>query len=171
MSKTIELRRHTESDGDFLTSAGVQAAVMLGESLRGPYDLIVSSGAQRSTQTAACLLAGMGRRAAGGVVVDEGFRSPNEARWREIYSQTKKGDIESFIVADYGFVQAEAQRFADALRRVAGHTPDGGRSLVVGHSPMLEAAVWGVTEKMIPALRKGDGVMLVFDDGTFALGR
>jgi broad specificity phosphatase PhoE len=54
MAKEIELRRHTDSDGDLLTDEGVQAALEIGANLRGGYRLLVSSGAQRATQTLAC---------------------------------------------------------------------------------------------------------------------
>jgi broad specificity phosphatase PhoE len=170
VTKSIELRRHTESDGDVLTAKGVLDAVRIGGKLHGPYDLVVSSGAQRATQTAACLLAGMAKPVAGGVVIDEGFRSEREARWREIYAGAKKkGDLEAFLLVDYPFVESEARRFVAALRRVEAHTTEGGRSLVVGHSPMLEATVWGGTGDTIKALAKGSGVTLVFEDGVFTL--
>jgi broad specificity phosphatase PhoE len=171
MAKTIELRRHTANDGDILTAEGVAEAVRIGATLRGPYDLVVSSGAQRATQAAACFLAGMGARVAGGVVIDEGIRSAAEDRWRAIYSTTKDGSLDVFIGADFEFVDGEARRFAEALRRVAGHVPDGGRALIVGHSPMLEAAVWGVTETIITPLAKGEGVTLVLSGDAFSVRR
>ncbi|MGH2760836.1 MAG: histidine phosphatase family protein, partial [Actinomycetota bacterium] len=87
-AKTIELRRHTADDGDVLTPEGVADAVRIGATLKGPYDLVVSSGAQRATQAAACFLAGMGAEVPGGVVIDNGFRSLDEERWRAIYSET-----------------------------------------------------------------------------------
>jgi hypothetical protein len=111
----------------------------------------------------------MGRAVASGVVVDDSFRSEHEDRWREIYAKTKKGDLGSFLVEDYAFVESETIRFLDALRRVERHTSEGGRSLVVGHSPMLEAAVWGATDKTIRALAKGAGVVLRYADGAFTL--
>lgn len=169
MSKSIELRRHTANDGDVLTAEGVESAVRIGRTLTTRYALVVSSGAQRATQSAACFIAGMGVAVPGGVVVDDGFRSRDEDRWREIYGATHKGDIEAFLLADYTFVDAEARRFTDALRRVVVHTPDDGCSLVVGHSPMLEAAVWGATGQAIRALGKGAAVVLVHDQGGFAL--
>jgi broad specificity phosphatase PhoE len=147
----------------------VADAVRIGRTLAGPYDLVVSSGAHRATQAAACFLAGLGAGTPGGVVTDEGFRSLDEDRWRAIYGETKRGDLEAFLLADYAFVEAEARRFRAALERVVTHTPDDGRTLVVGHSPMLEAAVWGVTQNAIPALGKGQGVVLEYTDGTFSL--
>ena len=54
VSREIELRRHTDADGDVLTDEGVAAALELGARLRGGYQLAVSTGAQRATQTLAC---------------------------------------------------------------------------------------------------------------------
>lgn len=73
MVRTVELRRHTDNDGDVLSEKGIAAAVKIGQVLTSSYRLIVSSGAQRATQAAACLLAGMGRRVDGGVRVDPPF--------------------------------------------------------------------------------------------------
>jgi hypothetical protein len=47
----------------------------IGARLRGGYDLLVSTGAQRATQTLACFLAALGERVAGGVVVEAGLPS------------------------------------------------------------------------------------------------
>ena len=51
MRKEVELRRHTDNDGDLLTADGVAAALELGAQLRGGYEVAVSTGAQRATQT------------------------------------------------------------------------------------------------------------------------
>lgn len=167
--KTIELRRHTSNDGDVLSPEGIADAVRIGSTLTGSYDVVVSSGAQRATQTAACFLAGSGARVPGGVVVDERFRSRREDRWREIYAQTKRGDLAAFIEADPSFVETEAEDFALALRRTAERTPEGGCALVVGHSPMLEAAVWAVTGRFVGPLSKGEGVRLAYTDNAFTI--
>lgn len=169
MVKVIELRRHTANDGDILTTEGVVDAVRIGGTLTTRYALAVSSGAQRATQSAGCFIAGMGVPVPGGVVVDEGFRSDNEDRWREIYATTHNGDLEAFLIADYSFVEAESRRFTGALHRVLAHIPEKGCALVVGHSPMLEAAVWRATGRTIRALGKGEAVVLVHDEGVFAL--
>jgi hypothetical protein len=39
MSRSLELRRHTDNDGDVLTPAGVEAAVRIGAGLAGGYAL------------------------------------------------------------------------------------------------------------------------------------
>ena len=166
MSKHVELRRHTDNDGDYLTSDGVEAALAVGTRLGGPYDLLISSGAQRATQTLACFLAAMGQRVDAGVVVDERFRSEDEDRWKLAYKQAGAGDLESFRKVESEFVEAESRRFGEALGDTFTRLPDGGRALVVGHSPMNEAAVYGLTGEVIEPLSKGAGV-LVTQTGDF----
>jgi hypothetical protein len=53
VNSEIELRRHTDADGDVLTDEGVAAALEIGARLRGGYQLAVSTGAQRATHTLA----------------------------------------------------------------------------------------------------------------------
>src|SRR5437899_13040818 len=100
MARTIDLFRHTDSEGDQLTDEGVRVAIELGRRLQGPYDLMVSSGAQRATQTLACLLCGLAEPVAGGVVVDTGFRSTVEDRWREVAKRAPGKDLAAFREAD-----------------------------------------------------------------------
>src|SRR6266542_6672040 len=65
VSREIELRRHTDADGDVLTDEGVAAALELGARLRGGYQLAVSTGAQRRDADAR-LLPRRARRAGAG---------------------------------------------------------------------------------------------------------
>ena len=164
MAKSVELRRHTASDGDVLTEDGVRDAVAVGRSLAGDYAVVISSGAQRSTQTAACFLAGLGSRVDGGVIVDERFRSSVEDRWRDAYEQAGAGDIESFRKADPDLVEKESALLGEALRAVFEALPPGGRALIVGHSPMQEAAAYGLTGTAIYPLKKGASVLVVEED-------
>src|SRR5438552_7307969 len=94
--KTVELRRHTASDGDRLTPEGIAAAVQIGSRLEAPYDLLISSGAQRATQPLASFLAGSGQRSPGGVTVDESFRSAMEERWSTAARESGARDITAF---------------------------------------------------------------------------
>jgi broad specificity phosphatase PhoE len=82
VGREIELRRHTDADGDVLTPEGVAAALKIGARLVGGYQLAISTGAQRATQTLACFLATLGQQVPGGVVVEPGLRSRVEDRWR-----------------------------------------------------------------------------------------
>jgi broad specificity phosphatase PhoE len=165
VTKAVELRRHTDTDGDLLTPEGVQAALEVGAGLDGPYELFVSSGAQRSTQTLACFLARLGAPVPGGVIVESGLRSASEGRWREIYAATGKPDLESFRAADPEFVEAEEAQLGAALRRIFAALSEGGRALAVGHSPTNEAAVHALTGQVVTPLAKGAGVIVVLDGG------
>jgi phosphohistidine phosphatase SixA len=159
--REIELRRHTDADGDVLTTEGVAAALEIGARLQGGYRLGVSTGAQRATQTLACFLAARGEPVPGGVVVEPGLRSQVEDRWRTAYEQAGSGALEALREADPELVAEDSERLGAALRRVLDELPDGGRALAVGHSPTNEAAVLGLTGESVPPLAKGAGVRVV----------
>jgi broad specificity phosphatase PhoE len=164
MSRRVELRRHTDNESDVLTPDGMRAALRIGAGLDSDYAVIVSSGAQRATQSAACMLAGLGRVVPGGVVVDERFRSKVEDRWRSAYETAGAGDIESFRRADPELVEAEAALLGAALRATFERLGDGERALIVGHSPMQEVAVYGLIGSVIDPLGKGEGIVVVEED-------
>ena len=169
MARYVELRRHTDADGDVLTQEGVRAATEIGARLDGGYDLLVSTGAQRATQTLACFLAALGERVPGGVVVEAGLRSEREERWREAYEKAGSGALEAMRAADPELVKSDSAALGAALGRVLDALPDGGRALVVGHSPTNEAAVLGLTGETVGPISKGAGVLLVAADQGFRL--
>jgi hypothetical protein len=63
--------------------------------------------------------------------------------------------------ADPELVAEDSKRLAAALARVLDALPDGGRALVVGHSPTNEAAILGLTGEVVPPLAKGAGVLVI----------
>ena len=161
MDGEIELRRHTDADENVLSTEGVAAALEIGARLRGGYHLAVSTGAQRATQTLACFLAALGQQVPDGVVVEPGLRSQVEDRWRAAYQQAGSGALAALREADPELVAEDSERLAGALARVFDALPDGGRALVVGHSPTNEAAVFGLTGEIVPPLAKGAGVLVI----------
>jgi broad specificity phosphatase PhoE len=161
MARYVELRRHTDNDGDALTDDGVRAALEVGRSLAGGYDLLVSSGAQRATQTLACFACALGEPVPGGAVVEDGLRSRVEDRWRDAYKRAGSGDLASLREADPDLVREDSAELAAALGRVLERLPDGGRALAVGHSPTNEAAVLGLTGTIIEPMGKGAGVLVI----------
>ncbi len=167
MAKYLELRRHTDNDDDALSDEGVRRALEIGAGLEGNYDVLVSTGAQRATQTLACFLAGLGQRAPGGVVVEDGLRSTMEDRWRDAYKKAGSGELDALRSADPELVEEDSATLGAALRRVFDRLPDGARALVVGHSPTNEAAVSGLVGQTIPAMGKGEGVLVVEDGGRY----
>ena len=163
MGKEIELRRHTDNEGDVLTAEGVEAALEIGARLRGGYHVAVLTGAQRATQTLACFLAALGQQVPGGVVVEAGLRSDVEDRWRAAYQKAGSGELGALREADPELVAEDSEWLGAALRRVLDRLPDGGRALVVGHSPTNEAAVLGLTGEIVAPLAKGAGILVVGD--------
>jgi hypothetical protein len=164
----VELRRHTDNDGDRLTPEGVAAAESIGrEGVHPPYDAFISTGAARATQMLEIL-----RHAAGQdetpITVAPGLRSAVEDRWREAARSAGKGaDVEAMRQIDPDLVEKETALLAGGLRQVVGRLPEGGRALVVGHSPTNEAAVLGVAGQLVGPLGKGEGVLLVEDRGEY----
>jgi phosphohistidine phosphatase SixA len=167
MAKYVELRRHTDADGDVLTPEGVRAASTIGAGLHGGYDLLVSTGAQRATQTLACFVAALGERIPGGLIVETGLRSASEDRWREAYQKAGSGELEAMRAADPQLVEEDSAALGAALAGVLDALPDGGRALIVGHSPTNEAAVLGLTGEIVEPISKGAGVLLVADEQGF----
>ena len=161
LARYVELRRHTDNDGDVLTAEGVAAATALGEGLTADYQVIVSSGAQRATQTAACVLAGLGAPVPGGVVVEPGLRSSVEDEWRAAYRSAGAGDLQSLMMADAALVGAESVVLGEGLKRTFDRLEDGQRALAIGHSPTNEAAVYGLTGVIMAPMEKGEGVVII----------
>ncbi|HEU0041738.1 MAG TPA: histidine phosphatase family protein [Jiangellaceae bacterium] len=167
----VELRRHTDNDGDELTAQGVADAEAIGRGgLQPPYAAFVSSGAARATQMVTIL-----RHAAGQddspIAEVTGLRSIVEDRWRSAAKAAGQGaTVEQIRAVDPDLVDHEERLLGAALRRIAESLPDGGRALVVGHSPTNEAAVAGLTGQAVEPLGKGAGVLLVEDGGRFTVG-
>jgi broad specificity phosphatase PhoE len=167
MARSVELRRHTDNDGDVLSGDGVAAALALGAGLSGGYRVAVSTGAQRATQTVGCLLAALGQPVPDGVVVEAGLRSEREDRWRAVAKEAEGGDLAAMRAVDPGFVDEEAAALGAALGRVLERLGDGERALAVGHSPTNEAAVLGLTGELVGPLSKGAGVLVTDDAGSW----
>jgi broad specificity phosphatase PhoE len=167
MARSVELRRHTDNDGDVLSDEGVAAALRLGGRLAGGYRLAVSTGAQRATQTVGCLLAALGQPVPGGLVVEPGLRSQQEDRWRALSKEADGGDLAAMRSVDPEFVDEEAAALGAALGRVLERLEDGQRALAVGHTPTNEAAVLGLTGQLVAPLSKGAGVLVTEDEGSY----
>ena len=163
MARYVELRRHTDNDGDALTEEGVRAALEIGQQLAGGYALLVSTGAQRATQTLACFACALREPVPGGAVVEPGLRSRVEDRWREAYQRAGSGDLAALRDADPELVDEDSAVLGAALRRVFERLPEGGSALAVGHSPTNEAAVLGLTGSIVEPIAKGAGVLVIAD--------
>jgi hypothetical protein len=168
LMRYVELRRHTDNDGDRLTPQGVADAEVIGrDGLHPPYAAFVSTGAARATQMLEIL-----RHAAGQdempITPVPGLRSSVEDRWREAARAAGKGaDLEAIRAIDPDLVERESWLLGSVLRQVVDELPVGGRALVVGHSPTNEAAVLGLADLVVPPLGKGKGVLLIEDGGSY----
>jgi broad specificity phosphatase PhoE len=166
----VELRRHTDNDGDRLTAQGVAQAEAIGrERLHPPYAAFVSTGAARATQMLEIL-----RHAAGQdntpITHEPRLRSLVEDRWRQAAKAAGKGaDLDAIRTVDRDLVEKESLLLGSALRQVMQRLPADGRALVVGHSPTNEAAVLGLAGQVISPLGKGHGVLLTEQDGSYRL--
>jgi phosphohistidine phosphatase SixA len=161
----VELRRHTDNDGDRLTTQGIADAEAIGRRLHPPYAAFVSTGAARCTQMLEIL-----RRAAAQdqtpITEVTGLRSSVEDRWRATAKAAGKGaDLEAMRRVDSDLVERESWLLGLALRQVLDGLPENGRALVVGHSPTNEAAVLGLVGRVVPPLGKGEGILLIEDGG------
>jgi phosphohistidine phosphatase SixA len=164
----VELRRHTDNDGDRLTAQGISDAERIGrDGLHPPYAALVSTGAQRATQMVEIL-----RHAAGQDDVEItqaiGLRSSVEDRWRAAAEAAGKGaDLEDMRRVDPDLVDQESRLLAFSLRQILDALPEGGRALIVGHSPTNEAAVLGLAGQVVPPLGKGEGILLTEEGRTY----
>jgi hypothetical protein len=164
----VELRRHTDNQGDRLTPPGAADAEMIGrDRLHPPYAAFVSAGAARATQMLEIVRHAAGQDDAP-ITAATGLRSPVENRWRDAARAAgKRADLEDIRAIDPDLVQRESLLLASVLRQVAEGLPEGGRALVAGHSPTTEAAVPGLAGRVVPPLGKGKGVLLVEDGGDY----
>ena len=104
------------------------------------------------------------------ITVVQALRSSVEDRWRETAKAAGKGaDLEAMRKIDPDLVEKESNLLGGALRQVVENIPDGGRALVVGHSPTNEAAVLGLVGEVISPLGKGDGVVISDDAGRYRI--
>jgi phosphohistidine phosphatase SixA len=167
LMRYVELRRHTDNDGDRLTPQGVADARAIGHELHPPYAAFVSTGAARCTEMLEILRHAVGEGAPA-VVEATGLRSSVEDRWRQAAKTAGKGpDVEAIRAVDPDLVERETMLLGSALQQVVEDLHDGGRALVVGHSPTNEAAVLGLTGVLVRPLGKGEGVLVIEDRGAY----
>jgi len=163
--RRLEIRRHAEKGselgGDSLSANGIEQAHRLGRMLRVGYTHLFSSGAQRATQTLACMLAGMGRTVLGGVVVRPGLGSAREAEWREAVRAAGASSIEALLGQREALVREEADRLGSEARAILAELPEGSYALAIGHSPLAECAIYGLTGKRFAPLEPCEGFLIV----------
>jgi hypothetical protein len=133
--------------------------------------LLVSTGAQRATQTLACFACMLRDPIPGGALVEPGLRSEREDRWRDAYQKARSARLEDLRSADPELVESDSRILGEALRRVLERLDDGETALVVGHSPTNEAAILGLTGEIVDPMSKGSGVVVTADADGFQVER
>jgi broad specificity phosphatase PhoE len=169
--RSLELRRHAsrDPDGDRLSGEGREEAERVGRDLPGGYVALFTSPAQRAAETAAWFLRGLGQQLPQRHGVAEGLGTPVEDRWRAAAKAAGTGRIDRVRAQDPQLVEEEAARLAEAISELLAQVPEGARALAVGHSPLIEAAVFGLTGETVEPLRECEGVLVQDEAGEVRL--
>lgn len=135
----------------------------VGRSLPGGYDAVFTSPAKRAVETVAYLLKGLGQPLPHNHVVTEGLATTVEDRWRAAGKAARSGRIDDIEKQDAALVREESDRLAQGVRDLLERIREDRRGLAVGHSPLIEAAVYGLTGRIIDPLKECHGVLLEED--------
>ena len=171
--RALELRRHAPRDpeADRLSPEGQRLAEEIGRDLPGGYAALFTSTAQRAAETAAWFLRGLGQQLPNVHGAVDGLASPVEDRWRAAAKAAGSSRIDDVERHDGDLVEQESARLGAAVRELLGRVPDGGRGLAVGHSPLIEAAAYGLTGTVVEPLAECEGVLLEEDGGEVRLAQ
>jgi broad specificity phosphatase PhoE len=163
--RTIELRRHAEraKDADALSPEGRVQAEDVGRTLRSDYSFVFVSPAKRAAETVAWFLRASRQQLPPHAVVP-GLASELEERWRAASKKASSSRLDAIMASDPALVAEESERLAAAVRELFDRLSDGGRALSVGHSPLIEAAVYGLMSIVVEPLGTCEGVLLTLDD-------
>ncbi len=127
LMRYVELRRHTDNDGNRLTPHGAAEAEVIGrDRLHPPCAAFVSTDVARATQMLEIL-----RHATGQddlpITLATALRSSVEDRWRDAAKAAGKGaDLDDIRAIDAGLIRQESVGLASALRQVIDGLPEGG---------------------------------------------
>jgi broad specificity phosphatase PhoE len=163
--KSIELRRHADraKDADALSPEGRVQAEDVGRTLPTDYAFVYVSRAKRAAETVAWFLRASTQALPPHAVVP-GLGSDLEDRWRAA-SKAAGGDrLDWLLAVDPALVNEESERVAGVVRELFDRLPPGARALAVGHSPLIEAAVYGLMNMIVEPLETCEGVLLTLDD-------
>ena len=146
-------------------------AERVGTAVRGPYQAVFTSPKKRAAQTVAWFLRGAKHQLPQLHGIAEGLAPPEHDRWVRAAGAAGSRRLDAIEAQDPELVAEEAPLLADAVRRLLADTPDGGTALAVGHTPMLEAAVYALTGTAIDPLEECEGVVLVQDGDEIRIER
>lgn len=159
--RTIEFRRHAEreKEADALTPQGRSHAEDVGRSLRNDYAAVFVSPARRAAETAAWFLRGSGQQLPEHAVV-AGLVSEQEDRWRSAGKAAGSSRLDAISSQDPELVKEETARLKALVEGLFERFPEGGTALAVGHTPLIEAGVYGLTGVIVEPLAECEGVAI-----------
>ena len=163
--RSIELRRHADraKDADALSPEGRVEAEDVGRTLPTDYAFVFVSPAKRAAETVAWFLRASTQPLPPHAVVP-GLGSDVEDRWRAASKAAGGGRLDALLAEDPGLVNEESARLAGVVRDLFDRVPTGERALAVGHSPLIEAAVYGLMRMIVEPLGTCEGVRLTRDE-------
>lgn len=169
--RALELRRHAprDPDADALSEQGRALALHVGKDLPGGYAVVFTSPARRAAETAAWFLRGLGQQLPADHGVSDGLGSPVEDRWRAAAKAAGTGRIDAVREQDPELVDQESSRMSEAVHQLLVEVPEGARGLAIGHSPLIEAAAFGLTGRVLEPLDECEGILLEDDGGQILL--
>ncbi|HEY1330714.1 MAG TPA: phosphoglycerate mutase family protein [Actinomycetota bacterium] len=164
--RQLDLVRHAkrQNDVDALSEEGRLQAERLGMRLPADYAVVFVSPAYRAAQTVAWILRGSKQPTPDHAVVS-GLTSSEENRWRAAGKASQSQRLDALRAIDPELVQAESTRMAGVVADLFEQVPEDGRGLAVGHTPLVEAAVLGLTGMALEPLAECEGVRLTRDAG------
>jgi hypothetical protein len=156
----VELRRHTDNEGDRLTPRGVADAEMISrELLHPPYAAFVSTGAARATQMLEILRHAVGQDDTP-ITPATGLRSSAEDRWR---AAGKGADLDAMRAVDPDLAERESLLLALALRQVVEGLPRGRPGAGGGPQSHQRGSRTRAHRPGRPAAGQGGRVLLIED--------
>lgn len=90
-----------------------------------------------------------------------GLLSEEEGEWRSAGKAAGSSRIDAIAEQAPGLVERESIRLKALVEELFERVPEGGNALAVGHSPLIEAAVYGLTGVVIEPLSECQGVAVV----------
>jgi broad specificity phosphatase PhoE len=169
--RTIEFRRHAEreKDADALSIEGRSHAEDVGRTLPTDFAMVFVSPAQRAAETVAWFLRGSGQQLPGHSVIP-GLLSEDEDRWRSAGKAAGSSRVDAIAAEAPDLVERESSRLKALVEELFERVPEDATALAVGHSPLIEAAVYGLTGVVIEPLSECQGVAVaLYGPGEYRL--
>ncbi len=138
--RTLELRRHAKRDpeADRLSPQGRALAEQVGRTLSGRYAVVFVSPARRAAETLAWFLRGL-------------------------HGQLPEHAVVPGLTGDG--TDGSPHQLGAVIRELLLQVPEGGRGLAVGHTPLIERAILGLTGREIAPLAECEGALIIETDG------